>query len=154
MILTWRESCACTDERDSCACTDVRSQADDCPENYRHRANYMLCLVIGAYFEGLGLALRLPFRNNPHSNGLYIVQYLFVVLSPCAFLAGDYILLGRIINHLGVPEYIRPFKANLISRIFIISDGTFEVHIILLVLIACFSLYIPHSSRRWRSFDR
>ena len=49
--------------------------------NYRWRANYMLCLVIGAYCEGLGLAMRLALRNNLHSQGIYIVMYLFVVLS-------------------------------------------------------------------------
>ncbi|ORX36045.1 putative integral to membrane protein [Kockovaella imperatae] len=90
--------------------------------NYKWRANYMLCLVIGAYCEGLGLALRLALRNNLHSSGLYIVMYLFVVLSPCAFLAGDYILLGRLVQHLDGTQYLRPFKARLISRIFIISD--------------------------------
>ena len=41
----------------------------------------MLCLVIGAYCEGLGLALRLAYRSSLHSSGIYIVQYLFVVLS-------------------------------------------------------------------------
>ena len=41
----------------------------------------MLCLVIGTYCEGLGLVLRLAFRKNLHSSGIYIVQYLFVVLS-------------------------------------------------------------------------
>lgn len=75
--------------------------------------------------------MRIPFRSNPHNSGIYIVEYLFVVLSvsrkdlsgyhsfalpalpynywnshcsaclqPCAFLAGDYILLGRLTGHL------------------------------------------------------
>ena len=51
------------------------------PDSIRRRANYFLCLVIGAWFEGLGLALRLALRNDPHNQGLYIVSYLFVVLS-------------------------------------------------------------------------
>lgn len=91
-------------------------------QNYRHRANYMLCLVIGAYCEGIGIVLRLAFRNNPHSQAIYILQYLFVVLSPCAFLAGDYILLGRLVAHLDAPQYLRPFKAKAISWTFITSD--------------------------------
>lgn len=41
----------------------------------------MLCLVIGTYTEGLGLVLRIVLRNNLHSEGIYIAQYLFVVLS-------------------------------------------------------------------------
>ena len=112
------------------------------PENWRHRANYMLCLVIGTYCEGVGLVLRVVLRDQPHSTGLYIAQYLFVVLSvrspsfdivplyqgcahtqPCAFLAGDYILLGRIVSHLNAPQYIRPFKPGKISWTFVISDG-------------------------------
>ena len=44
----------------------------------------MLCLVIGTYCEAIGLVLRVVLRKNPHSTGLYIVQYLFVVLSVSA----------------------------------------------------------------------
>ncbi|WWC58468.1 uncharacterized protein I303_101010 [Kwoniella dejecticola CBS 10117] len=90
--------------------------------SFRQKANYFLCLVIGAWFEGLGLVLRVAFRKNPHSSGLYIVCYLFVVLSPCAFLAGDYILLGRLVSYLGKNEHLRPLKANWVSWTFIISD--------------------------------
>lgn len=43
----------------------------------------MLCLVIGAYCEGIGIIFRLVFRNNPHSQAVYILLYLFVVLSVC-----------------------------------------------------------------------
>lgn len=101
----------------------------------------MLCLVIGAYCEAIGIVLRLVFRSYPHSSGVYIVLYLFVVLSvsqstshrdkdadkpqPCAFLAGDYILLGRLVSHLNAPEYLRPFKPKAISTIFVISDGQY-----------------------------
>lgn len=87
------------------------------------------------------MALRIAFRTNPHSTGelrynlpmvdtcltvnigLYIVCYLFVVLSPCAFLAGDYILLGRLVQYLDAHHYLRPLRAQLVSWIFIISDG-------------------------------
>lgn len=55
--------------------------------------------------------------------GLYIVCYLFVVLSPCAFLAGDYILLGRLVQYLDAHHYLRPLRAQLVSWIFIVSDG-------------------------------
>jgi hypothetical protein len=41
----------------------------------------MLSLVIGAYCEAIGMVMRIVFRTNPHSSGVYIVQYLFVVLS-------------------------------------------------------------------------
>ena len=58
-------------------------------ENFRRRANYMLCLVIGAYCEAIGLVLRVALRNNPESTGLYIVMYLFVVLSVSPFISGS-----------------------------------------------------------------
>ncbi|KAK8866017.1 hypothetical protein IAR55_001168 [Kwoniella newhampshirensis] len=89
---------------------------------FRQRANWFMCLVIGAWFEGLGLVLRVAFRSNPHSTGLYIVCYLFVVLSPCAFLAGDYILLGRLVQFLEGTRYLRPLKPTWISTTFIVSD--------------------------------
>ncbi|RSH92801.1 hypothetical protein EHS25_008247 [Saitozyma podzolica] len=91
-------------------------------QHFRFRANYFLCLVIGAYCEAIGLVLRIIFRNQLHSQGVYIAMYLFVVLSPCAFLAGDYILLGRIAGHLDGARYLRPLKPNLISWTFVISD--------------------------------
>ncbi|KAJ9122449.1 hypothetical protein QFC22_001874 [Naganishia vaughanmartiniae] len=72
--------------------------------------------------EGLGLTMRIPFRSNPHSTGIYIVEYLFVVLSPCAFLAADYILLGRITNHLNGHRHLKPINPNKIMRIFVGSD--------------------------------
>ncbi|WWD17784.1 hypothetical protein CI109_102226 [Kwoniella shandongensis] len=89
---------------------------------YRQKANYFMCLVIGAWFEALGLVLRVVFRSNPHSTGLYIVCYLFVVLSPCAFLAGDYILLGRLVQYLEGERYLRPLKPQWVSTTFIVSD--------------------------------
>ncbi|WRT64236.1 uncharacterized protein IL334_001165 [Kwoniella shivajii] len=86
------------------------------------RANWFMCLVIGSWCEGIGLVLRVAFRSNPHGTGLYIVQYLFVVLSPCAFLAGDYILLGRLVSFLGKNVHLRPLKAKWVSWAFISSD--------------------------------
>ncbi|WWC86354.1 uncharacterized protein L201_001227 [Kwoniella dendrophila CBS 6074] len=90
--------------------------------SFKQKANYFMCLVIGAWFEGLGLALRVAFRNNLHSTGLYIVCYLFVVLSPCAFLAGDYILLGRLVTYLDKNEHLKPLRGSWVSWTFIVSD--------------------------------
>jgi len=84
-------------------------------------AKWMLCLVIGAYTFALGLGLRFGLTKNPHSKGIYIAEYLFVVLSPCAFLAADYILLGHLVQHLNAGQYlfIRP---NRVMKIFLASD--------------------------------
>jgi hypothetical protein len=54
-----------------------------------------LVLPIGSSFEALGFWIRVALRTNQTSQPLYIVMYLFVVLSPAAFLAFNYILFGR-----------------------------------------------------------
>ncbi|KAG8741706.1 hypothetical protein FRC12_015576, partial [Ceratobasidium sp. 428] len=84
-------------------------------------ARWMMCLVIGAYTFSLGLALRFGLAKNPHSKGIYIAEYLFVVLSPCAFLAADYIILGHLARHLNAGQYmfIRPDR---VMKIFLASD--------------------------------
>ncbi|CAE6422644.1 unnamed protein product [Rhizoctonia solani] len=84
-------------------------------------ARWMLCLVIGSYTFSLGLGLRFGLAKDPHSRGVYIAEYLFVVLSPCAFLAADYIILGRLVAHLDAGRYlfIRPER---VMKIFLASD--------------------------------
>jgi hypothetical protein len=59
----------------------------------------------------------------PESHGLYIVEYLFVVLSPCAFIAANYILLGRLARRLNCSQYLL-VPANRITLVFISSDIT------------------------------
>ncbi|KAH7343267.1 RTA1-like protein [Rhizoctonia solani] len=82
---------------------------------------WMLCLIIGSYTFSLGLALRFGLAKDPHSKGIYIAEYLFVVLSPCAFLAADYIVLGRLAEHLNAGHYlfIRPDR---VMKFFLASD--------------------------------
>jgi hypothetical protein len=88
---------------------------------FRHRGKYFLCLTIGTWCEAIGLALRIALRKDPHSLGLYIAMYMFVVLSPCAFLAADYILLGRIVKHLKGSRYLF-LNPDKVSWTFVISD--------------------------------
>lgn len=91
---------------------------------WRHgRGKWFLCLIIGGYCEAFGLLMRIPFRTNPHSTGIYIVEYLFVVLSPCAFLAGDYIVFGRLVQMLDGQRHV-PIRADRIMRFFVASDIT------------------------------
>lgn len=58
---------------------------------------WALVLPIGSSFEALGFWLRIALRTNQSSQPIYIVMYLFIVLSPAAFLAFNYILFGRFI---------------------------------------------------------
>ncbi|KZV81920.1 RTA1-like protein [Exidia glandulosa HHB12029] len=93
----------------------------------RYKTRWMLAMVIGCYTFALGLALRFGLHSQPRSHGLYIAEYLFVVLSPCAFIAAEYVLLGRLAHFLRADELllIRPQR---ITKVFVLSDlSTFLV---------------------------
>ena len=118
--------------------------------------------ALGFTGYGVGLVMRIPFRQDPHNKAVYIVQYLFLVLSvsrhrgqsgsvstnsvlvivvscplarssdrplarsptpqPCAFLAADYILLGRIVSHLNGDSHLKPVKPSKVTLFFVLSD--------------------------------
>ncbi|KAI0053561.1 RTA1-like protein [Auriscalpium vulgare] len=90
---------------------------------FKWGAWWMLAMVIGEYTFALGIASRIGLNKNPESQGIYIIEYLFVVLSPCAFIAADYIFLGRLARHLrsGKHLFISP---NRITLVFVLSDVT------------------------------
>jgi hypothetical protein len=66
---------------------------------FKHRAWWALCEPIGAAISCLGYGLRILLRQNDEqgSRAVFIPMYLFVILSPAAFLAFNYILGGRLI---------------------------------------------------------
>jgi hypothetical protein len=88
---------------------------------FKWGARYMLAMVIGGYTFALGLATRFGLHNDPRSKGLYIVEYLFVVLSPCAFIAATYVLLGRLARYLKCNELLL-ITPQRITATFITSD--------------------------------
>lgn len=107
------------------AATHQPPRAPLTPDQIRYRrSKYFLVLVIGTYCAGIGLALRISFRNGVHSLGGYIAMYMFVVLSPCAFLAADYILLGRIVQYLHGEKYLL-LPPGKVSWFFVISDSEY-----------------------------
>ncbi|PPQ94007.1 hypothetical protein CVT25_009855 [Psilocybe cyanescens] len=69
-------------------------------------ARWMMSMTIGIYFFALGLSFRFGLHVHPQSKGIYIMEYLFVVLSPCAFIAADYVLLGRLAKHLNADKHL------------------------------------------------
>ena len=91
---------------------------------------WALVLPIGSTFEALGFWLRIPMRTSQASQGLYIAMYLFVVLSPAAFLAFNYILFGRFTAALegSKPSQVRNrsrysfLPPRMVKRIFVTSD--------------------------------
>ncbi|KAG8948117.1 hypothetical protein FRC04_010029 [Tulasnella sp. 424] len=88
---------------------------------YLWGAKFMLCMPIGGVAYCIGLAFRYGLHTKPQSTGIYIGEYLFVVLSPCAFIAAVYVLLGRLAGHLNTGEYllVRPHR---VTVVFVSSD--------------------------------
>ncbi|KZS97966.1 RTA1-like protein [Sistotremastrum niveocremeum HHB9708] len=84
-------------------------------------ARYMLAMTIGAYTFTLGFAFRFALHSNPDSRGIYIGEDLLIVLSPCAFIAAEYVLLGRMAGHLGQGKYL-PISPRRITLFFVLSD--------------------------------
>ncbi|KAI0070246.1 RTA1-like protein [Panus rudis PR-1116 ss-1] len=82
---------------------------------------FMAAMVIAEYTFCVGLGLRYGLHAHPESKGIYIAEYLFVVLSPCGFIAADYVLLGRLSRWLKCDShlYIRPTR---ITIVFVTSD--------------------------------
>ncbi|KAJ7178960.1 RTA1-like protein [Mycena filopes] len=86
-------------------------------------AKFMLAMTIGAYTFAFGIGTRFGLHTHPDSKGIYIVEYLFVVLSPCAFIAAEYVLLGRLARYLQLDHHLM-VSPRRITWVFISSDIT------------------------------
>ncbi|KAF9534270.1 RTA1 like protein-domain-containing protein [Crepidotus variabilis] len=88
---------------------------------FKWGAKWMMAMTIGAYCFALGIGFRFGLHSNPHSDGIYIAEYLFVTLSPCAFIAADYVLLGRLARHLDADKHLL-ISSRRLTAVFITSD--------------------------------
>ena len=52
-----------------------------CPAAVPQSNELVLILLLRGVGYGIGLCMRIPFRSDPHNTTIYIVQYLFIVLS-------------------------------------------------------------------------
>ncbi|KAJ7604492.1 RTA1 like protein-domain-containing protein [Roridomyces roridus] len=88
------------------------------------RQRYMLTLTLGMTAMALGFAVRIGVHALPDSLGVYMVMDLFILLSPCAFLATDYVLLARLASTFDdeVVEKTMFIRPSRIVRIFVWSD--------------------------------
>ncbi|KAJ7044526.1 RTA1-domain-containing protein [Mycena alexandri] len=86
-------------------------------------AKFMLAMTIGCFTFAFGIGTRFGLHVHPDSKGLYIIEYLFVVLSPCAFIAAEYVLLGRLARYLDCDKHLM-VSARRITIVFISSDIT------------------------------
>ncbi|KAK3828051.1 MAG: RTA1 like protein-domain-containing protein [Benniella sp.] len=65
---------------------------------HKHKDRWALCLPIGAIASALGYFLKLALDPDNFSLMLYVLQNALIVISPCAFLAFNYMLYGRFIT--------------------------------------------------------
>ncbi|EPQ59429.1 RTA1-domain-containing protein [Gloeophyllum trabeum ATCC 11539] len=84
-------------------------------------AVWMLSMVIGEYTWAMGFGCRFGLHSHPESRGIYIAEYLLIVLSPCAFIAADYVLLGRLARYLKCEQHLL-IPPNRITIFFVCSD--------------------------------
>ncbi|KDN39359.1 hypothetical protein RSAG8_08876, partial [Rhizoctonia solani AG-8 WAC10335] len=87
----------------------------------RHWGRYMLAMIIGSVCYAGGLFLRLIVAEDMESVMKYATMNLIILLSPCAFIAGVYMLLGRLAIHLNAAEYLL-IRPNILTKVFVISD--------------------------------
>ncbi|KAG1768151.1 RTA1 like protein-domain-containing protein [Suillus occidentalis] len=86
-------------------------------------ARWMLPMVVGEYIYVIGFGFRFTLHYNPDSLGIYIAEYLMIVLSPCFFIAANYVLLGRLAREIDcVHQVLLPVRR--LTLIFVLSDVT------------------------------
>jgi hypothetical protein len=90
---------------------------------FANRTWWGFCLPIGAAFMSAGFSLRIAMTIYPNSLPIYLCSELFILLSPAAFLAFNYILYGRFVVNCIQRRHslIRPERT---AKYFIISDIT------------------------------
>ncbi|KAF9112283.1 hypothetical protein BGX27_003684 [Mortierella sp. AM989] len=102
---------------------------------YRHNNKWALCLPIGAIASSVGFFMRITLDPANFELMKFATQQLFVVVSPSAFLAFNYMLYGRFITAID-PKFGNDTKSGskwekskfsfipplIVGRTFIISD--------------------------------
>ncbi|KAI0374517.1 RTA1-like protein [Pilatotrama ljubarskyi] len=89
----------------------------------RQGGRCMLAMVIGEYTWAVGFGTRFGLHTQPDSQSIYIAYYLFIVLSPCAFIASEYMLLGRLARYLKSHRHLL-IPPQRITIVFVASDVT------------------------------
>ncbi|KAJ1302857.1 hypothetical protein OPQ81_003159 [Rhizoctonia solani] len=85
----------------------------------RYWGRYMLSMIIGSACYAGGLFLRLLVAEDMGSVMKYATMNLIILLSPCGFIAGVYMLLGRLAIHLDATEYLL-IKPNILTKVFVV----------------------------------
>ncbi|KAI0785862.1 RTA1-like protein [Abortiporus biennis] len=88
---------------------------------WKRGGKFMLAMLIAEYTFAIGFAARFALHSNPFSKGTYIIENLLVLLSPCGFIAANYMLLGRLATLLQCSQYLL-VPARRITLVFVLSD--------------------------------
>lgn len=88
---------------------------------WKYKTKWLVLLPISVWTFTEGFAMRLVLRREPNSLPVFIAQSMLIILSPCAFLAVDYILLGRLAHFLGTEKHL-VIAPKRITKIFLFSD--------------------------------
>ncbi|KAF9276336.1 hypothetical protein BGZ88_001802 [Linnemannia elongata] len=102
----------------------------------RHKDKWALCLPLGAIASSIGFFLRLSLDPENVSLILYVLQSMFIIATPSAFLAFNYMLYGRLLTAIDLQfgsdkSHSKMEKSRyscippqIVGRVFIISDIT------------------------------
>ncbi|KAJ6540732.1 RTA1 like protein-domain-containing protein [Mycena capillaripes] len=96
-------------------------------------SRWMLPLPIGMISMAAGFAVRILVHHSPTSLGLNIATTLLILLSPCLYLALDYMILGRLAGLFGpdIAKKTMLIAPTRVATIFVWSDvGTFLIQAI------------------------
>ncbi|KZP09800.1 hypothetical protein FIBSPDRAFT_230417 [Athelia psychrophila] len=95
----------------------------------RKPPRYMVVMCIGSTAMTLGFAFREVFITDPYSQSRFLVQNLLILLSPCFFLATDYMIFARLAVSLTtstapVSETCLIIPATRVAKLFVGADIT------------------------------
>ncbi|KAJ6473348.1 RTA1 like protein-domain-containing protein [Mycena vitilis] len=87
---------------------------------------FMLTLTVGMTVMSVGFGIRLLYARTAGSLGIYVFMNMCILLSPCAFLATDYMLLVKLAYTLDEKARKRclAIRPTLIVKLFVGSDIT------------------------------
>ncbi|KAF7358276.1 hypothetical protein MVEN_00876700 [Mycena venus] len=88
------------------------------------RRSFIVTLPLGMTAMAVGFILRVLYANPPFTLGKYIATDLFILLSPCLFVATDYMLLSHLARSFDeeVSDRCLLIRDSRITKIFVWSD--------------------------------
>jgi hypothetical protein len=99
--------------------------------------------------------MRIPLVTHPNSLSIFMVEQLFIILSPAAFLAFNYMLYGHFIVNC-VDRHHSWIKPENVAKYFVISDITTFIIQVRVYFNSRFSVFTKETyrdvisgSRRW-----